>query len=341
MDNISTQISDLNDIKLDLSTAIGSKYNVFQGTFRDYPSKLLNIPNGAFRWPNGVQLQYSSSSAYPNWKYLYTGETTDMSHLYEECYGDSSGRIDLTGMVVKNVTTMESMFQDAHNVSSIILPDGFGRQCGNVTTMAHMLRGCQDLTALPEGLKNLDCSSCTDITSMFMDCGIPGTLDLSGWRNMGNVTTMAHTFNEDAITSGGRQNGATTINLSGWDVTSIDTIEGMFYNNRVVENINMSWTTTSSCTNIVGLFIGCTNLKSVDMSGCDFSNAGMWRTFYQCSKLESIYITNQGTLNKLTNNLRNSYTGSGTSYADYIPRSATIYYNDSQYKWQNNQWTLQ
>ena len=56
--------------------------------------------------------------------------------------------------------------------------------------------------------------------------------------------------------------------------------------------------------------------------------------FSSCSSLKDVYITVEVTLNKLTNNL----TSQGSNY---IPSSATIHYNGTDYKWQNGAWTPQ
>ena len=83
------------------------------------------------------------------------------------------------------------------------------------------------------------------------------------------------------------------------------------------------------------MFYGCSSLTSIDLSGWDTSNVtDMSSMFNGYSSLTDVYITVEATLMKLTNNL----TSAGGAY---IPASATIHYNDVDYKWQNNAWTPQ
>ena len=93
---------------------------------------------------------------------------------------------------------------------------------------------------------------------------------------------------------------------------------------------------TSSVTTISSAFTGCTALRSLNLSSWDLSSetSNLYETFRYCNSLTDVYITVEATLMKLTNNLSSQ----GNSY---IPGAATIHYNDVQYKWQNNAWTLQ
>ena len=84
-----------------------------------------------------------------------------------------------------------------------------------------------------------------------------------------------------------------------------------------------------------GMFAWCSSLTTLDLSNWDISNVtSMSDMFISCSSLTDVYITVEATLNKLTNNL----TSQG---GKYIPSSATIHYNGTDYKWQNNRWTPQ
>ena len=92
---------------------------------------------------------------------------------------------------------------------------------------------------------------------------------------------------------------------------------------------------TSKVTNMVGMFYMCSSLTSLDLSNFNTSNVtDMGSMFNGCSSLKDVYITVESTLNKLTNNLT-------SQNGKYIPSSATIHYNGTDYKWQNNKWTPQ
>lgn len=111
---------------------------------------------------------------------------------------------------------------------------------------------------------------------------------------------------------------------------------GMFYECKNVTSIKLSGI-TSSCNDITALFMRCTSLQTIDLSGCIIANISpsyMYGAFLSCDALKDVYITVESTLNTLTNNL----TEQGWNY---IPASATIHYNDVDYKWTGSAWTPQ
>ncbi len=92
---------------------------------------------------------------------------------------------------------------------------------------------------------------------------------------------------------------------------------------------------TSKVTNMYGMFYQCSSLTSLDLSNFDTSKVtNMSYMFSGSPKLKDVYITVEATLNKLTNNLT-------SCDSTYIPQTATIHYNGTDYKWQNNKWTPQ
>ena len=114
---------------------------------------------------------------------------------------------------------------------------------------------------------------------------------------------------------------------------------GMFYECKNVTSIKLSGI-TSACTDITALFMRCTSLQTIDLSGCIIANirsSYMYGAFTSCDALRDVYITEEATLNTLTNNLLSQ------GY-DYIPSNGgkcTIHYNGTDYKWQNSKWTPQ
>jgi hypothetical protein len=102
----------------------------------------------------------------------------------------------------------------------------------------------------------------------------------------------------------------------------------------------MSALDTSNVTDISSMFRMNTSpkLSTLDLSNCDLSNVSNQSNAFQSlgvwNRITNVYITEEATLMKLTNNL------TAASY-NYIPSAAIIYYNDQVYKWQNNAWTLQ
>ncbi len=148
-------------------------------------------------------------------------------------------------------------------------------------------------------------------------------------------------------------------NLDTSQVTSFENYVNRCYNLLFVDTSNLN---TSNAKHLGGMFAQCHELTSLDLSNFDTSNVttiqyifyysehivtlnlnnwdlsrcasyNVW-AFQDCASLTDVYINVEATLMKLTNNL----SAQGNSY---IPSSATIHYNDVDYKWQNNAWTPQ
>ena len=148
----------------------------------------------------------------------------------------------------------------------------------------------------------LDTSNVTNMQGIFYGCSSLTSLDLSNF-NTSNVTNMSQVFTYCS-------------SLTSLDLSSFD---------------------TSNVTDMSGMFSQCTNLTSIDLSNWDASKVNSAGSmFWNADKIKDVYITVESTLMKLTDNL----TSSENTYA-CIPASATIHYNGTDYKWQNNRWTPQ
>ena len=146
-------------------------------------------------------------------------------------------------------------------------------------------------------------------------------LDTSNVTNMGN-----YFYNCPDLTS---------LDLSSFDTSNVTDMHSMFEQCSKLTSLDLSIFNTSKVTAMNIMFRGCSSLKSLDLSNWDTSNVtNMNIMFSSCTSLKDVYITVEATLMKLTNNL----TSQGSAY---IPSSATIHYNDVDYKWQNNAWTPQ
>lgn len=148
--------------------------------------------------------------------------------------------------------------------------------------------------------------------------------DLSSWPT--GITSLSSFVKSNA-------DNILSIKKFVFDTSSVQGMNMMFNGCSAITYINLSGLDTTSVTNTNSAFYYNSNLTTIDISGWDLSNANT-RSWMFNSNLQFIYITEEATLMKLTNNL--------TSYDNtYIPSETTIYYNDQVYKWQNNAWTLQ
>ena len=139
----------------------------------------------------------------------------------------------------------------------------------------------------------------------------------------------------------------TSLQTAFYDLSQITSIKKFALDTSNVTNINQVFENTS-CTyinfstpytpvisgNAISAFKS-NQLLYLDISGWDLtnSNTGSWQSMFG-PKLSDIYITVEGTLMKLTNNLT-------SADSSYIPSSATIHYNGTDYKWTGSAWTPQ
>ena len=88
---------------------------------------------------------------------------------------------------------------------------------------------------------------------------LTGLTDISGlaYVNTSMTTTMSNMFSDTSITN--------IDALSGWDVSSVKSMNSMFYNAASLENINgaINWD-TSSLEQVGTMFMGASNLKNID-----------------------------------------------------------------------------
>ena len=131
--------------------------------------------------------------------------------------------------------------------------------------------------------------------------------------------------------------------LQGWTgtLTRVDSCFDGLSHITSIKKFAIDTSSLSTSNYLNSMFRNCISLTSINISGCDFSNPiNNSNTFYYCNLLTDIYITEEGTLNKLTNNLQSSNYNALQS-TPFIPSFTTIHYNGVDYKWQNNAWTLQ
>ena len=109
------------------------------------------------------------------------------------------------------------------------------------------------------------------------------TLDLSGW-NTSSVTSMKSMFyNCSSLTS---------LDLSGFNTNSVTSMNGMFFGCNSLTSLDLSGFNTSSVTDMIGMFSDCTNLTFLDLSGFNTSSVTkMPRMFNGCRSLTSLDLS--------------------------------------------------
>ena len=133
------------------------------------------------------------------------------------------------------------------------------------------------------GLDNLRTDDVEDMMSMFEQCKLLTTLDLSSF-NTAKVTVMVSMFE-------GCSN-LTTLDLSSFNTSNVTNIRHMFYNCSNLTILDLSSFNTSNVTDMIEMFSGCSMLETIYVSdGWSTANVSLsGRMFEGCVKLRNYSI---------------------------------------------------
>ena len=108
-----------------------------------------------------------------------------------------------------------------------------------------------------------------------------GSLDLSGW-DVSSVTDVGYMFSNSTFGS---------LDLSGWDVSSVGSLQTLL-TGISARSLDLSDWDVSSVTDMSYMFSGCSSLEALDLSGWDVSSVtDMSSMFSGCSSLSTLDIT--------------------------------------------------
>ncbi|MCC8129603.1 MAG: BspA family leucine-rich repeat surface protein [Clostridiales bacterium] len=129
----------------------------------------------------------------------------------------------------------------------------------------------------------------TDLSRMFYGCESLTSLDLSGW-DISSVTNMSGMFfGCESLTS---------LDLYRWDTSSATDVSFMFCLCSSLTDLDLSGWDTSNVTDMRCMFNGCITLTSLDLSGWDTSCVtDMLGIFADCSALTSLGLSGWDTSN--------------------------------------------
>ena len=186
-----------------------------------------------------------------------------------------------------------------------------------VTTMSGMFSGCSRLTSLD--LSNFKTEKVQNMSSMFSGCSSLTSLNLSNF-NTENVQYMMKMFS-------GCQN-LTSLDLSNFNTEDVKDMSYMFHGCNSLQTIycNNTW----ACSESMGMFSGCTNLKGAvpyDASKTDVSMANPETGYFTKKEstgvatatteananIQAIYSTDGRRLNKLQRGLNIVRMSNGTT----------------------------
>ena len=207
----------------------------------------------------------------------------DSASMFEYTHGRHSklDTIDLSGINTINVKNMSRFFfgNKLQNLDLSVL------DTRNVENMSYMF-GMFDATILPD-LTKLNTGNVKDMSYMFISANFP-SFDLRHFDTH-NVETMHGMF---------AQTGATSINLSGWDVRKNRDVLEMFRSNQSVKTIDVSGWKNDSLELMDSLFSDLPALESINLTGFTTNNVRSFtQTFSKLPRLTSLDLSGFDTSN--------------------------------------------
>ena len=240
-----------------------------------------------------------------------TGQVLN-SLYYAWAYGRRLRSLDISELLIPNVTTMECCFRQCQsligtldlrhwNMSKVTNFAYVFDQCRNIETID--LRNCNlsSITliyycfeycwALKEikGISEWNVSQCKDFRSIFLECWSLQELDLESW-NTSQVTTMASLFSYCYSLK--------SLKISSWDISKVTTLGSTFNACWSLQELDISSWTPIKVTSLSTTFGNCRSLKRLDLTnwttGTLTSISSMCSACYSLQQLSipNIIITN-------------------------------------------------
>lgn len=234
--------------------------------------------------------------------------------------------------VLTNMTSMFSNCKSFNTNVSILNP------LGNTVAIASMFSGCDAFTGT--GLDTWNTSGVTSMNSTFNGCDSMDFSKIEGW-NVGNVTT----FFRALFGVAGTNTSIASVDLSGWDVSSVSDFYDMFgasgsanpdvtgwtlsttygircffmFRSTPFDGTGLStWTNTSSIDDAEQMFLGC-NLMDADLSGWDMSGCKKFISFMNgCSSFTGPIFTDISSVESIARILNNCSSFDGTGVEQWV-----------------------
>lgn len=175
---------------------------------------------------------------------------------------------------------------------------------------ADMFSGYSNLKTIDFGPKGLvSTADVESMANMFSNCAKLVSVNISGW-DVSSVTDMHSMFYNCK--------NLVSLDLSGWDASAVENMNSMFYNCVGLTELNLSGWKVSSVTDLDTMFYQCSSLVSLDLSGWDVSKVTTtYRMFRGCQNLTELdlsgwevsSVTNMGEMFNLCAALRTIYAG--------------------------------
>ena len=134
---------------------------------------------------------------------------------------------------------------------TILVADVSHLDTSNFTSMDSMFRNCYLLTELD--VSHFDTSKVTNMSKMFQGCSSLTSLNVSGF-DTSKVTNMFSVFSTS---------GVQKLDLRGWNVENVLTMQDMFQYCMSLATINLTEWNAIKCTNMGNMFNGCIAIQNI------------------------------------------------------------------------------
>ena len=290
-------------------TNIISTNGLFYGALADNSTLTINIDTQNITNMQNMFYDVGCSNIIfgDNWN---TKNVTNMLYMFKNCSKIST--LDLDNWNVENVTDMGFMFQNFSSLTSITI-DNWNTK--NVTSMYGMFSGCSNLTSI--NLNNWNIEKVVQMGGMFEVCPklesvSLGTSDKPLYAN--SLKYATYMFSTSFI--------GDILDLRYFHAPVLENIEGMFiafkgqqillgknFNTSNVTNMKKMFGSSStlsyieqyldftSVTTLAEMFAYSTNIELLDLRNFDISGCEISGMFTECTKLETLIISNNFKLN--------------------------------------------
>ena len=188
-----------------------------------------------------------------------------MGSMFSDCSGLTS--LDISRWKVCNLddgggSALASMFYGCSNLTTLALPNFQGK----ISNTRYMFKNCSKLETLtlPLGFLSQGFSYSSNfagplMSEMFYGCSSLTNLDVSGW-NVSGVYSMEQLFYNCS--------SLTNLDVSRWDVSKVKEMEKMFYNCSSLTSLDLAgWDLSIEKYSLVDMFTGCSELSAVNLTG--------------------------------------------------------------------------
>ena len=155
---------------------------------------------------------------------------------------------DISHLDTSNFTSMDSMFRNCYLLTEL---DVSHFDTSKVTNMSYMFEGCSSLTSL--NVSGFDTSKVTNMSYMFKGCSSLTSLNVSGF-DTSKVTNMNEVF---------CASGVQKLDLRGWNVENVLTMENMFQNCTKLATLNLTEWNAIKCTDMRNMFDACVSIQKI------------------------------------------------------------------------------